>query len=102
MRVVRAVLRHKGTLNQSSLFQRGEQLVISPPDGKASSSDFSRVLELGHQEGGGKLPRQEGRADVLPGVFVDFAAVEAAAVGTFFAQDLRALAQAALVHKQAA
>ena len=54
----------------------------SPAPSRAGRTDMTRPAR-----------RQIGRADIDPGIFVDFAAQEARAVGAFFANDLGPLDQ---------
>ena len=61
--------------------------------GTGQTSGFGEavgVLELRPQEGSNDVARQERRTEIDPGVLVDFAAQEAAAIGPLLAQDLGA------------
>jgi hypothetical protein len=62
----------------------------------------SAFLELRPQECRDDLARQKGRADILPGVFVDLAAEKPAAIRSLLANDLGALRQLFIAHHQAA
>jgi hypothetical protein len=59
-------------------------------------------FQLRPQEGRDQLARQQRRADVLPSVFVNLAAEEAAAIGALLANDFGAQAKGGIVHQQRA
>src|SRR6201999_3423118 len=86
----------------TALLERGEHLVIAAPDRDPLGRDALRLLQLRPQERRRDLARQERGSDVLPGVFVDLAAKEPAAVGAFLAHDLGGLHQFAIVDEQGA
>src|SRR6185312_5984384 len=81
---------------------RAEAAGIAFPDARAASLDVAPALELRAQERRLQIGHQEARADVDPGVLVDLAAEEAAAVGPFFAEDLGALDERRIVDEQRA
>jgi len=82
--------------------ERLKQSMIAVPDGHAFFGDFTRFFELGIEEGGHDFTRQVARADVDPGIFIDHATEELAAVGAFFADDLGPVAEAFIVDQECA
>src|ERR1700759_2242064 len=102
MPVVLAVGRNDRAAQHAALLERGKHIVIAAPDREPVGRDPFGLLQLGPQERRRDLARQERGSDVLPGIFVDLAAKEPAAVGAFLAHDLGGLDQFAIVDEQAA
>jgi hypothetical protein len=76
--------------------------VVPRPDRQAAPGDRLGHLHLGPQEGGDDLSRKEGGAQVHPGVLVDLAEREPAAVRPLLADHLGARDQPRVVDEQGA
>src|SRR5215813_6054555 len=97
MSVVLAIRRNHRTAQYAALFERRQHGVIALPDREPLGRDPLGLLQLRPQERRRDLARKERGSDVLPGVLVDLAAKEPAAIGALFAHDLGGLHQFAIV-----
>ena len=100
VRIVPAAGGHDWAAQYLLRFQRLEQLVITPPACQTRLRNAIGFLELRPEEGGDQLARQERRTDFLPGVLIDLAPEETAAVRAFLADDLGPCDQLGVVHQQ--
>ena len=91
MPVVLAIRRHDRTAKQALLFERREHLVIAAPDRDPLVGDRSACFSWAHRNAAVISLGRNDEPTILPGVFVDLAAEEPAAVGAFLANDLGAL-----------
>src|SRR6266446_10827304 len=76
--------------------------MVAVPVRKPPCGDALRMLELSPKEGGRDFARQKGGADILPGILVDLAAKEPAAIGAFLTHDLGTIHQFGIIHQEAA
>ena len=82
--------------------QLGEPRVVAHPYRAPARDDFIGMRELRFEKCRDQFARQIRRAEIDPGVLVDFAAQEAAAVGAFFTHDFGALDEAFVIDHQRA
>ena len=99
-RVVLAVLRDDRPADLVLRLQFRKGLVVALPEQQPLRRDRRGFLQLCPQKRGDHFARQIGRAEVDPGVLVDLAAEEVAAVGALLAEDLGALGEAQVVDQQ--
>jgi len=74
-----------------------EPILVVIPDLQPFGGDGLGFLHLGPEEGGDQFAGEVGGADVDPGVLVDLAAEELAAVGAFFTDDFGAVSKGRVV-----
>ena len=90
MRIMHAISRYLHALDQAALFQRRQPCVVLLPAGHARGGDGRALFQLRKQVGGVELAGQERGTDIHPSVFIHLSPVEAAAVRTFFTDNLGA------------
>jgi len=72
------------------------------PDLQSFGGDGLGFFHLGQEEGGDQFAGEVGGADIDPGVLVDLAAEELAAVGALFADDLGTISKGRVIDQQGA
>src|SRR3954469_48112 len=102
MSIVLALGGHHGTPKQTLLFERRQHLMVALPGNHPRIRDLPRLLQLRPEKCRGGVAWQERRTEVLPGVFVDFAAKKSAAVGALLADDFSARGQRRIADQKAA
>src|SRR5688572_20109986 len=70
--------------------ERSQQFVIALPVRQPAVCNSFGLFQLGEEERRSDLAGQERRADILPRIFVDFAAEKANAIGSLLAHNLGA------------
>src|SRR5580658_5071535 len=83
--------RYMRQTNAVALRPRGQLGGVRMPDPSPSRSDLFALLQLRVEKCGETVGNHITGADIHPGVLVHLSTKESAAVGSFFAQDLRAL-----------
>ena len=100
VRVLPAVGRNRRQFDTPGARQRQQRIIVVLPQGQALLVDALRRFQLRPQIGGLQVGHQIAGANVPPGIFIHQAAKELAAVGAFFANNLRAFHQRAIVDQR--
>ena len=86
----------------AGLCQRQEAVVVLLPQCQTALVDAFRHFQLAPQVSGLQVRHQIAGTDVAPGIFIDLATEELAAVGAFLADDFRPIDQGRIVHQRRA
>ena len=102
MEIAGAMLRDRLNPNRPGVDQRRQAGGIAVVDATTQCGYFLHCLELGKKHCGQQIGGDIGRADIHPGIFIDFAAKELAAIGPLFANDFGAARQIRIVRQESA
>src|SRR3984957_9657455 len=100
--VVPTIGGHDRATEQAPALERGEHFVVALPVRDTSGGNSLGFLELSPQESRRDLARQKRRAEVLPSVFINLAAVKPAAIGSLLANDFGASDEFGIAYQKAA